>query len=167
MQDYDIHTQAHMIKSKIEFSGFMIMIILIMYGIGLSIYKYYVDQALSLTLISNLILLLLISISVFLKVTKNIKIENTRITFSNWLTNRSISYSFDELDGYIELQLPSYGGSYPSILLVKGGKWIGQISSSSYANYLELKSGLRKLNYFGSKSVSPMIGYFEPPSLQS
>lgn len=102
-----------MIKSKIEFSGLMIMIIIIMYCIGLSIYKYYVGQVLSLPLVSNLILLLLISISVFLKVTKNIKIENTRITFSNWLTNRSISYSFDELDGYIELQLPKLWRKLP------------------------------------------------------
>jgi len=156
---YYIQDQPHIVKSKIGLSGLMILIIIVVYGISTSLYKYYFGQIINPFVISYLILLLLIFIYGLLKVTKQIKVKSNTITYTNWLTGRSTSYSFDELDGYVELQLPSYGGTYTSILLVQGNKLIGPICDPCYSNYLEIKGGLDKLKYLGPKPFSLIIGF--------
>ncbi len=97
-----------------------------------------------------LILTIIISLILVMK-TRNISVDNYKISYTNWLTGKVIVYYFKDLDGYITIIKP-IGFAYKeheSVLLVKGNKKIGEISHFYYSNYDELKGGLKDLKDLG------------------
>ncbi|CAN0505345.1 unnamed protein product [Scytosiphon promiscuus] len=79
-----------------------------------------------------------------LKDTRKIHLEKDKIHYINWLTGHTITYKFDDLDGYVEQLQPSSYDTYLTIYLVKEGCFTGKISTFDYGNYGKMKSALER-----------------------
>lgn len=103
--------------------------------------------------ILSLILAFIMSLVVVMK-TRNITIANDKISYTNWLTGKARNYHFKDLEGYITIVKPIgiVYKEHESIILVNKNKRIGEISAFYYANYNELKGGLKKLKYLRQES---------------
>lgn len=75
--------------------------------------------------------------------TRNISVDNNKISYKNWLTGKLRNYNFKDLEGYITIVKPIgiVYKEHESIILIKENKRIGEISAFYYANYDKLKMG--------------------------
>jgi hypothetical protein len=72
------------------------------------------------------------------------------ISFKNVLSKKERTYSFNELDGFVDTYYKDgYQAKFNIIYLVKNDMRIEKISGYFYSNYKDLKAGLESLAYLG------------------
>ena len=147
-----------MIQSKRTFFGttlFLAMVLLILLMIpGMTKEVLATDKTsiLGWSIVIGLFIMLLMICLYFVKDTQNLSVDHDKITYTNWLTGKMKIYFFKDFDGYVTIARRSRFKEYESVLLMKGKKRIGEISSFYYSNYNELVDGLKKeLKYLGQE----------------
>jgi hypothetical protein len=112
--------------------------------------EIHIDVIISLIIILGFLLFA----SLWLKTSATIITINTdlnTITFTNFFTKNTKTYSFSDFDGYI--QTVDFNSKthtqYKVLCLLKDKVIIRKISASFYSNIEELQQGLKSLNDFG------------------
>ncbi len=76
------------------------------------------------------------------------------ITFSNFFTRKKIIYSFDGLEGFIDMYQRSRNTSYRVIYLIKDRRYIEKISSFYYSNLEDIQEALAPTKYLGRQKFN-------------
>jgi len=100
-----------------------------------------------------------------------INTDQNIITFTNFFTKRSKTYSFSNFDGYIQtVEFNSKTRTQHKVLcLLKNKVIIRKISGSFYSNIDELQEGLKPLNDFGFEKfgmAKKLKIFFKQPVLE-
>ena len=121
-----------------------------------------------------IIFVFLLFVSLWLKTSATIITINTdenTITFTNFFTKNTKTYSFSNFDGYIQtVDINSKTRTqYKVLCLLKDKVIIRKISGSFYSNIEELQEGLKSLNDFGFEKfgiVKKLKIFFKQPVLE-
>ena len=153
-----------MIKSKFKF--WVLLPILVLFLVTVLLYQIIFDGFIISEIENHVILYVLIFLLFYVWIwifygelrTKAIvvTIDEKILYLKNYL-GIGIHKIFDlsEFDGYITCQLPSRGGTYEYLYLIKNGKKVVKISEFYHRNYPELKYRITKsLKFLGDQPFS-------------
>ena len=80
---------------------------------------------------------------------------NNTISFTNLFTRRQSVFSFDNFDGFVDMNQSARGGAtYKVIYLVRQKKFAKKISSFYYSNLNELQEALTPIKYLGLQNFN-------------
>lgn len=84
--------------------------------------------------------------------------DTRTITFRNLVTRKEELYSFDELEGFVEVFISTKGGKVKVLYLIKNRKFHKKLSGSIYSNLDELQRALAPIKYLGVEKIGLVKG---------
>jgi hypothetical protein len=84
--------------------------------------------------------------------------ETRTISFRNLVSRKEELYSFDELEGFVEVFVSTKAGKVKVLYLIKDRKFHKKLSGSIYSNLDELQSALAPIKYLGVEKMNMVKG---------
>ena len=147
--------------TKSKFNGFLVVFYVVWMVAsvsicGLSLGGKFAKEERPVLLMSGLVLILFTGLQVWSKAWKVLIDRDARtITFRNLVSNKEVVYSFDELDGFVQVYVPQKNGEKIKVVyLVKDRKFLEKLSGSFYSNLDELEDALASLKFLGVEKLS-------------
>ena len=147
--------------TKSELNGFLVgfYVVWMVAGVsicGLSLGDKFAKEERPVLLMSGLIPILITALKLWGNAWKVLidRVART-ITFRNLVSNKEVVYSFDELDGFVQVYVPQMDGEKTKVVyLVKDRKFLEKLSGSFYSNLDELEDALASLKFLGVQKLS-------------